>query len=300
MSKEKKTAVENEDVVDAKELANVNGTTAVVPSSGTAPAVFEAKGMSLAYSYVVLMKGGNPEWRDVATGQPPVKGDFYVRKSAGNAHHLGTAGQGQDKGFVGILINDNRAGWRENVKTPYNPAQKVVPRRFWTTDEIVQAGLSPIVDPNKKLKDNDVAPIISIGMLARLPDDFMSMEYQTFKVGAHLYTPVRVEFTGYDVQNFSGTGVTQVLNSWRERAMLQHRNEEGYEFTFAGQMCHVYSTAQQSRNGMTYTSMHLEGAIRDGKLFTYDEEETADLARVLELLKGSTITEDQIVSDDAE
>lgn len=295
MSKKEK---ETEEIVDAKALADVNGTTTAVATTGTtAVTTFEAKGMALAYSYVVLMKGGNPEWKDASTGQPPVKGDFYVRKSAGNAYHLGTAGQGQDKGFVGILIGDNRIGWRENVKTPYNPAQKVVPRRFWTQDEIVQAGLNPIVDPNKKLKDNDVSPILSIGMLARLPDDFMSMEYQTFKVGGHLYTPVRVEFSGYDVQNFSGTGVTQVLNSWKERALLQHRADKDYEFSFAGQMCHVYSTAQLSRGGMTYTSMHLEGAIRDGKLFEYDEEERADLDRVLESLKSATITEDQIADD---
>ena len=121
------------------------------------------------------------------------------------------------------------------------------------------------------------------------------MDFQVFKVGGALYTPVVIEFDRGNFVNRRGTGISQVISNWRERAMLQHSGEEGYEFSPVGQMCRVRTAIETSRaTGFTFTSMTVGAELRDGKLFTFTDDERADYDRIVRGLSEATVDASEV------
>lgn len=290
--------------MDAEMQAELEGRdtgTQVVPAQGGGEvAAFQAQGITLRYSFV-LVGNGKSMWK-TDEGRKPNEGDLYLRKSKEVNYLVGECGSGPDKGVAGIIVAPLQIGWKESPKGDFNPLNPQPPRRFWTKKDLVEAGLSDVPKQVGTYKDSgnpimkaDAAPFCYLRMLMRLPEDFPGMDFQVFKVGGALYTPVVIEFDRGNFVNRRGTGISQVISNWRERAMLQHSGEEGYEFSPVGQMCRVRTAIETSRaTGFTFTSMTVGAELRDGRLFTFTDDERADYDRIVRGLSEATVDASEV------
>ena len=285
------------------ELEGADTGTQVVPAqAGGEVATYQAQGITLRYSFV-LVGNGKSMWK-TDEGRKPNEGDLYLRKSKEVNYLVGECGSGNDKGIAGIIMAPLQIGWKENPKGDFDPLNPKPPRRFWTKKELAEAGLSDVPKQVGTYKDSgnpimkaDAAPFCYLKILMRLPEDFPGMDFQVFKIGDALYTPVVIEFDRGNFLNRRGTGISQVISNWRERAMLQHSGEEGYEFTPVGQMCRVRTSLETSKaTGFTFTSVTMGAELRDGKLFTFTEAEQADYDRIVKGLSEATVGEGDVDS----
>ena len=294
--------------IDAEMLATLKGEeapkvdTTVATTGGTDVTTFTAGAAQFKFAYVLVGKGKQTWKVDGVNG--PRENCFYLYKDKMTSFLVGEGGAGTVNGIIGIALSAD-VGWKENPSTPYNPAKPVMPRRFWTLDAVHQAGLSEIPkqvgtypESGKPIMKAEVQPMCYLRMLLQLPDDFMSMDFRAFKIGDHLYTPAVIEFDKGNFMNSAGTGISQVIATWKERAEFQHRTEKGYKFSLSGQVCHITAATGTSRaTGFQFSQLGFEAAIRDGKLFAFTEDEVKDFERVLSLLKPTEITADQIEQD---
>lgn len=285
------------------ELEGTDTGTQVVPAqAGGEVATYQAQGITLRYSFV-LVGNGKSMWK-TDEGRKPNEGDLYLRKSKEVNYLVGECGSGNDKGVAGIIMAPLQVGWKENPKGDFDPLNPKPPRRFWTKKELTEAGLSDVPKQVGTYKDSgnpimkaDAAPFCYLKILMRLPEDFPGMDFQVFKIGDALYTPVVIEFDRGNFLNRRGTGISQVISNWRERAMLQHSGEEGYEFTPVGQMCRVRTSLETSKaTGFTFTSLTMGAELRNGKLFTFTEAEQADYDRIVKGLSEATVGEGDVDS----
>lgn len=293
-------SVENE--MKAELEGKDTGTQVVPAQAGGEVATYQAQGITLRYSFV-LVGNGKSMWK-TDEGRKPNEGDLYLRKSKEVNYLVGECGAGSDKGIAGIIMAPLQIGWKENPKGDFDPLNPHPPRRFWTKKELTEAGLSDVPKQVGTYKDSgnpimkaDAAPFCYLKILMRLPEDFPGMDFQVFKIGDALYTPVVIEFDRGNFLNRRGTGISQVISNWRERAMLQHSGEEGYEFTPVGQMCRVRTSLETSKaTGFTFTSLTMGAELRDGKLFTFTEAEQADYDRIVKGLSEATVGEGDVDS----
>lgn len=309
MAKEEKKAGVAE--VDAEMMASLKGeeaapsTTAVAPvQSGGDITTFTAGAANLKFAYVLVGKG-KQQWKTDGVN-PPRENCFYLYKDKLTSFLVGEGGTGAANGIVGIALSAD-VGWKENPKGAYNPAKPVMPRRFWTLDDVHKAGLSEIPqqvgtypESGKPIMKAEVQPMCYLRILLQLPDDFTSMDFRAFKIGDHLYTPAVVEFDKGNFSNAAGTGISQVIATWKERAEFaaSRRGEKDYVFTLAGQVCHITATTGTSRaTGFQFSQLGFEAALRDGKLFEFTKEEKDDFARVERLLKPATVSASDIAQD---
>ena len=298
--------------VDAEMMASLKGedaptaetTTIATTQAGGDITTFTAGAAQFKFAYILVGKG-KQQWKTDGVN-PPRENCFYLYKDKLNSFLVGEGGPGAGNGIIGIALSAD-VGWKENPKTPYNPAKPVMPRRFWTLDDVHKAGLSEVPqqvgtypESGKPIMKADVQPMCYRRMLLQLPDDFTSMDFRALKIGDHLYTPALIEFDKGNFINAAGTGISQVLATWKERAEFaaSRRGEKDYKFTLIGQVCHITATTGTSRaTGFQFSQLGFEAAIRDGKLFTFTEEEKKDFDRVKALMNPANITADQIEHD---
>lgn len=293
--------------VDAEMMASLKGeeaapTTAVATTQGMDITMFTAGAAQFKFAYVLVGKG-KQTWKTDGVN-PPRENCFYLYKDKMTSYLVGEGGTGVGNGIIGIALSAD-IGWKENPKGAYNPAKPVAPRRFWTLDDVHKAGLSEIPkqtgtypESGRPIMKADVQPMCYLRMLLQLPDDFSSMDFRALKIGEHLYTPAIIEFDKGNCLNSSGTGICQVVATWKERAEFVHRAEKGYVFELTGQVCHITATTGTSRaTGFQFSQLGFEAAIRDGKLFSFTDEEKKDFERVMALLKPASVTVDQIAAD---
>jgi len=310
MAKEEKKAGVAE--VDAEMMASLKGEdtgaaatpTAVATTGSTDISTFTAGAANLKFAYVLVGKG-KQQWKvDGVNG--PRENCFYLYKDKQTSFLVGEGGTGAANGITGIALSAD-VGWKENPKGAYNPAKPVMPRRFWTLDDVHKAGLSEVPqqvgtypESGQPIMKAEVQPMCYLRMLLQLPDDFTSMDFRAFKIGNHLYTPALVEFDKGNFVNRAGTGISQVIATWKERAEFaaSQKGDKEYKFSLAGQVCHITATTGTSKaTGFQFSQLGFEAALRDGKLFAFTEEEKSDFARVEKLMKPATVSVDDIAQD---
>lgn len=281
----KKETNQNEGVIDAM---NETETTAVATAAPTAVSTqVNVAGVSLRFPFVRVGQAMS-QWR--VNGKAPVVGDFYIGKDKQVNVHL--AEMGQDAGLNVILL-DVVPGIMEDK--PFTGAAN--PPQRWTGPdaeaEAAKAGftLTPVptgevwADSGRPKMRANASRFCYLQMLVPVPEDFDAVDFQVFPIGEKLYTPARIEFS-----KGAFKGLAEVIGNIERMEKFRNRKVEGYEFSWRGKVCHVYTVEAQSRQtGAMYPLLKFSLAMDGGRTVELAGEEKDDFIAFLSSVTSTTV-----------
>lgn len=237
------------------------------------------------------------------------EGDFYVKTGKTTAWRFSGSGK---KNAVRAFVVDGKLGILEGFKGAANgtiPRSWAVgrPRQGPDGKTVALSDIHACLEAAKAetqnavpfyrfedyskaanpIPDHYLSRCLYLELLAKVPDGFAG-DVPLVKVGAGLYTPVRVLF-----KKFDPIKVEQFFRNIQVREEVRHRGEEGWKWSPYGQCVSVSSvgvpiTRPNGAQGYLWTPT-VEAALDDtGKLYVPDDEEKADLAQFAKALADST------------
>lgn len=281
----KKDTNQNEGVIDAK---NETETTAVAVAEPTAVSTqVNVAGVSLRFPFVRVAQALS-QWR--VNGKAPVVGDFYVGKDKQVNVHVGDAGQ---ENGMNVILLDVVPGIMEDK--PFTGAANPPKRWVGPTAEADAAKegftLTPVptgevwADSGRPKMRANATRFCYLQMLVPVPEDFDAVDFQVFPIGEKLYTPARIEFS-----KGAFKGLAEVIGNIERMERFRNRKVEGYEFSWRGKVCHLYTVeAQSKQTGALYPLLKFSLAMDGGKTVELDPVEREDFAMFLASVASVTM-----------
>ena len=279
----KKDTNQNEGVIDAKNETAV----AVVETGAVSTQQVNVAGVSLRFPFVRVGQAMS-QWR--CNGKAPIVGDFYIGKDKQINVHL--AEMGQDAGLNVILLDVVPGVMEDKPFTgAANPPQRWVGPN--AEAEAAEAGFSLTPVPTGEVWPDSGRPKMRanasrfcyLQMLVPVPEDFDAVDFQVFPIGEKLYTPARIEFSKGAFKSLS-----EVIGNIERMEKFRNRKVEGYEFSWRGKVCHVYTAeAVSKQTGATYPLLKFSLAMNGGKTVELDTQEREDFTMFLASVTSTTV-----------